>query len=174
VGVEVWSLEKRRGFLLCIAKSRRSERMARSSSKDAQDLFRALWSAYAATPTNLKVLLFPSSFIHLISTLFFPFFPNPILLFLSDHWPLRHVRRFHRSHPGTFHYVHCICLFVLFILTFAYPSSIVWMSNLAPDQYAFYLSWWIWVIRCYWPYLLGIWKKKLEFRRSRPCSFTVF
>ncbi|ESW30243.1 hypothetical protein PHAVU_002G136700 [Phaseolus vulgaris] len=30
--------------------------MARSSSKDAQDLFRALWSAYAATPTNLKII----------------------------------------------------------------------------------------------------------------------
>ncbi|KAH1095437.1 hypothetical protein GYH30_040641, partial [Glycine max] len=28
----------------------------RSSSKDAQDLFRALWSAYAATPTNLKII----------------------------------------------------------------------------------------------------------------------
>ncbi|KAL2585094.1 hypothetical protein AAZV13_14G167100 [Glycine max] len=43
----------------------------RSSSKDAQDLFRALWSAYAATPTNLKV---PTLF------LFFPLFlsfPNP-------------------------------------------------------------------------------------------------
>ncbi|WVZ12282.1 hypothetical protein V8G54_016812 [Vigna mungo] len=56
VCVEVWSLEKRRGILLCIAKSRRSERMARSGSKDAQDLFRALWSAYAATPTNLKII----------------------------------------------------------------------------------------------------------------------
>ncbi|RZB93076.1 dolichyl-diphosphooligosaccharide--protein glycosyltransferase subunit DAD1-like isoform X1 [Glycine soja] len=27
-----------------------------SSSKDAQDLFRALWSAYASTPTNLKII----------------------------------------------------------------------------------------------------------------------
>ncbi|KAK7282777.1 hypothetical protein RIF29_11821 [Crotalaria pallida] len=30
--------------------------MARSTSKDAQDLFRALWSAYSATPTNLKIV----------------------------------------------------------------------------------------------------------------------
>ncbi|XP_019423900.1 PREDICTED: dolichyl-diphosphooligosaccharide--protein glycosyltransferase subunit DAD1-like isoform X2 [Lupinus angustifolius] len=29
--------------------------MARSTSKDAQDLFRALWSSYSAAPTNLKV-----------------------------------------------------------------------------------------------------------------------
>lgn len=42
--------------MLCVTKSRRSERMARSSTKDAQDLFRALWSAYAATPTNLKII----------------------------------------------------------------------------------------------------------------------
>ncbi|XP_057448671.1 dolichyl-diphosphooligosaccharide--protein glycosyltransferase subunit DAD1 [Lotus japonicus] len=30
--------------------------MARSTTKDAQDLFRALWSAYSSTPTNLKII----------------------------------------------------------------------------------------------------------------------
>ncbi|TKY70061.1 Dolichyl-diphosphooligosaccharide--protein glycosyltransferase subunit DAD1 [Spatholobus suberectus] len=52
--------------------------MARSSSKDAQDLFRALWSAYAATPANLKVPLFPLS--KLNSALFFL---TPLLLFFQ-------------------------------------------------------------------------------------------
>lgn len=31
------------------------EEMARSTTKDAQDLFHSLRSAYVATPTNLKV-----------------------------------------------------------------------------------------------------------------------
>ncbi|KAK7345410.1 hypothetical protein VNO77_16014 [Canavalia gladiata] len=30
--------------------------MVRSGSKDAQDLFRALWSAYSATPITLKII----------------------------------------------------------------------------------------------------------------------
>ncbi|XP_058768548.1 dolichyl-diphosphooligosaccharide--protein glycosyltransferase subunit DAD1-like [Vicia villosa] len=30
--------------------------MVRSTTKDAQDLIRALWSAYSATPTNLKII----------------------------------------------------------------------------------------------------------------------
>ncbi|KAF1874716.1 hypothetical protein Lal_00007330 [Lupinus albus] len=34
----------------------RVEKMARSTSKDAEDLFRALWSSYSATPTNLKII----------------------------------------------------------------------------------------------------------------------
>lgn len=32
--------------------------MVKSTSKDAQDLFRSLHSAYSATPTNLKVRTF--------------------------------------------------------------------------------------------------------------------
>ncbi|KAI5410679.1 Dolichyl-diphosphooligosaccharide-protein glycosyltransferase subunit dad1, variant 2 [Lathyrus oleraceus] len=30
--------------------------MVRSTTKDAQDLIRAVWSAYSATPTNLKII----------------------------------------------------------------------------------------------------------------------
>ncbi|XP_058721441.1 dolichyl-diphosphooligosaccharide--protein glycosyltransferase subunit DAD1-like [Vicia villosa] len=30
--------------------------MVRSTAKDAKDLIRALWSAYSATPTNLKII----------------------------------------------------------------------------------------------------------------------
>lgn len=39
--------------------------MVRSTTEDAQDLIRAVWSAYSATPTNLKVVcsLFPSAFL---------------------------------------------------------------------------------------------------------------
>jgi hypothetical protein len=31
-------------------------KMVKSTSKDAQDLFRSLRSAYSATPTNLKII----------------------------------------------------------------------------------------------------------------------
>nr|AFK43638.1 unknown [Medicago truncatula] len=30
--------------------------MVKSTAKDAQDLIRTLWSAYSATPTNLKII----------------------------------------------------------------------------------------------------------------------
>ena len=48
--------------------------MVKSTSKDAQDLFRSIHSAYSATPTNLKVrqsplLNFPSLFAHPSSSL---------------------------------------------------------------------------------------------------------
>lgn len=46
--------------------------MVKSTSKDAQDLFRSLHSAYSATPTNLKVSQspFPSLFAHPLWNLF--------------------------------------------------------------------------------------------------------
>lgn len=42
------------------------EEMARSTSKDAQDLFHSLRSAYASTPTNLKVHHHYHRFVHWI------------------------------------------------------------------------------------------------------------
>ncbi|GAB4834783.1 Dolichyl-diphosphooligosaccharide-protein glycosyltransferase subunit dad1 [Ancistrocladus abbreviatus] len=51
--------------------------MARSTSKDAQALFHSLLSAYASTPTNLKVL--PPSLTSLL-TLFSPFFYHKLNL----------------------------------------------------------------------------------------------
>jgi oligosaccharyltransferase complex subunit epsilon len=54
--------------------------MVRSTTKDAQDLIRALWSAYSATPTNLKVVpLFSSAFVQ--KSLLFP---NPALVHHLD------------------------------------------------------------------------------------------
>ncbi|RZB69931.1 Dolichyl-diphosphooligosaccharide--protein glycosyltransferase subunit DAD1 isoform B [Glycine soja] len=52
----------------------------RSSSKDAQDLFRALWSAYAATPTNLKII--DLYVIYAVFTAFIQF--KPMFLFVNE------------------------------------------------------------------------------------------
>jgi hypothetical protein len=87
------------------------KRMARTSSsspssssstvKDAQDLLRALWSAYSATPTNLKVsFLFLFSFHFSINKSLL--FPNLIFSLLSDHRSLCCLRCFHRTPSGSY------------------------------------------------------------------------
>lgn len=55
--------------------------MVKSTAKDAQDLIRTLWSAYSATPTNLKVApLFPCLFLQNCVL-----FSNPTFGFPLDH-----------------------------------------------------------------------------------------
>ncbi|CAN7046715.1 unnamed protein product [Brassica oleracea var. botrytis] len=76
--------------------------MVKSTSKDAQDLFRSIHSAYSATPTNLKVrqsplLNFPSLFVHPSSSLWNLFF---FFFFFADHRLVCCIRRLHCFDSG--------------------------------------------------------------------------
>lgn len=72
--------------------------MARSTSKDAQALFQSLRSAYAATPTNLKVNPFSLSLKSELNSWFFFFHPfsSP-----ADHRSLCGFCCPHSCNPGT-------------------------------------------------------------------------
>lgn len=83
--------------------------MARSSGKDAQALFHSLRSAYAATPTNLKVFLYlhkraDSRFVMyrlkiIILTYDFPFF---WLNLVAGHRSVRGFRGLYCGNSGGF------------------------------------------------------------------------